>query len=217
MVLKLYNSMGRKLQVFKPLKGRTVRMYTCGPTVWNYASIGNFRTFVFEDMLRRYLKFKGYKVTQVKNITDVEDRIIKGMKQFQKNRKELCDFFEQAFMDDMGLLRMERAEYYPRATDHIPEMVLLVKKLMKKGFAYKADDGSIYFDVSKFKRYGKLSGIKPGELKVGARVAQDHYEKQEATTLPSGRRGTPTMEMYSGKQSWERAGRGGTSSALRCR
>ncbi len=180
MVLKLYNSMGRKLQAFKPLRGKTVRMYTCGPTVWNYASIGNFRTFVFEDMLRRYLKFRGFRVTQVKNITDVEDRIIKGMKQFNKSRKELCDFFEQAFFDDMLLLKMEKAEFYPRATDHIPEMVLLVKKLMKKGFAYKADDGSIYFDVSKFKKYGKLSGIKPGELKAGARVSQDHYEKQEA-------------------------------------
>ena len=180
MVLRLYNSMGRKLQVFKPLRGKTVRMYTCGPTVWNYAGIHNFRTFVFEDVLRRYLKFKGYKVVQVKNITDVEDRIIKGMKQFNKSRKDLCDFFEKAFMDDVGVLNMEKAEFYPRATDHIPEMVALVKKLMKKGFAYRADDGSTYFDVSKFKRYGRLSGIKPRELKAGARVSQDHYDKQEA-------------------------------------
>lgn len=180
MVLKLYNGMGRKLQIFRPLRGRTVRMYTCGPTVWNYAGIHNFRTFVFEDVLRRYLEFKGYSVKQVKNITDVEDRIIKGMKQFNKSRKELCDFFEKAFMDDAGLLRMERAEFYPRATEHIDDMVALVKRLMKKGYAYRADDGSTYFDVSKFRRYGRLSGIKPKELKAGARVAQDHYEKREA-------------------------------------
>jgi cysteinyl-tRNA synthetase len=172
--------MGRRLQVFKPLRGKSVRMYTCGPTVWNYAGIHNFRTFVFEDVLRRYLKFKGYKVTQVKNITDVEDRIIKGMKQFNKNRKELSDFYEKAFMEDLGTLKIERAEFYPRATDHIPEMVALVKRLMKKGFAYRAEDESIYFDVSKFKRYGRLSGIRPRELKAGARVSQDHYEKQEA-------------------------------------
>ncbi|MDG6900909.1 MAG: cysteine--tRNA ligase [Nitrososphaerota archaeon] len=180
MVLKLYNSMGRKKMAFKPLRGRTVRMYTCGPTVWNYAHIGNFRTYVFEDLLRRYLKFKGFSVKQVMNITDVEDKIIKGMKQFQKSRKELAEFYEQAFLEDLLTLGVERAEVYPRATENIPEMVTLIKKLMRKGFAYKADDGSTYFAVSKFKRYGRLAGIKPSELKAGARVAQDHYEKEEA-------------------------------------
>jgi cysteinyl-tRNA synthetase len=180
LVLKLYNSMGRKLQTFKPIRGRQVRMYTCGPTVWNYAHIGNFRTFVFEDMLRRYLRFKGFKVTQVKNITDVEDRIIQGMKKFQKSRKDLSDFYEKAFMDDLTTLNIEKAEFYPRATEHIPEMVALIKKLMKKGYAYRAEDGSTYFDISKFKKYGRLSGISPKQLKAGARVSQDHYEKQEA-------------------------------------
>lgn len=180
MVLKLYNSMGRKKMVFSPLRGKTVRMYTCGPTVWNYAHIGNFRTYVFEDLLRRYLKFKGFKVKQVMNITDVEDKIIMGMKQFRKSRKELAEFYEYAFMEDSLTLRIERAEAYPRATENIPEMVELIKKLMRKGFAYKADDGSTYFAVSKFKRYGRLAGIKPSELKAGARVAQDHYEKEEA-------------------------------------
>ena len=180
MVLRLYNSMGRRVQIFRPLRGRSVRMYTCGPTVWNYAHIGNYRTFVFEDVLRKYLGFRGYRVTQVKNITDVEDRIIKGMKQFGKSRKELSDFYEKAFMGDLGTLGIQRAEFYPRATEHIEEMVALTKRLMRKGYAYRADDGSIYFDVSKFRRYGRLSGIKPGELKAGARVSQDHYEKQEA-------------------------------------
>ena len=180
MALRLYNSYGRKLLAFRPLRNREVRMYTCGPTVWDYAHVGNFRTFLFEDLLRRFLKFKGYRVTQVKNITDVEDRIIRGMKEKGLRRKELATFFEEAFMQDLDALRIERAEFYPRATEHIPEMVKLVKTLMKKGFAYRGEDASIYYDISKFKPYGKLSGIKPNELKVGARVSQDHYEKAEA-------------------------------------
>jgi cysteinyl-tRNA synthetase len=180
MVFKLYNSMGRKMQAFRPMRGRLVRMYTCGPTVWNYPHIGNYRTYVFEDILRRYLKFKGFRVKQVMNITDVEDNIIKGMKQFHKTRQELTDFYEKAFMEGLKLLNVESAELYPRATEHIREMVTLVKKLKRKGFAYAAEDGSTYFDISKFKKYGRLSGIKPSELKAGARVAQDHYEKKEA-------------------------------------
>ena len=150
MVLKLYNSMGRKLQVFRPIRGKTVRMYTCGPTVWNYAHLGNYRTFVFEDVLRRYLRFKGFRVTQVMNITDVEDKIIKGMKEFKKSRKELAEFFEKAFKEDLSTLGVEKADFYPRATDHIPEMVALVRTLLRKGFAYKAEDGSIYFRISRF-------------------------------------------------------------------
>ncbi len=180
MPLRLYNSYGRKLLAFKPLRDKEVRMYTCGPTVWDYAHVGNFRTFLFEDLLRRFLKFKGYRVTQVKNITDVEDRIIRGMKEKGLSRKELAAFFEEAFMQDLDTLRIERAEFYPRATEHIPEMVKLIKTLLKMGFAYRGDDGSTYYDISKFKAYGKLSGIKPKELKVGARVSQDHYEKAEA-------------------------------------
>ena len=180
MALRLYNSYGRTLLPFKPQRNKEVRMYTCGPTVWDYAHVGNFRTFLFEDLLRRFLEFKGFRVTQVKNITDVEDRIIRGMKEKGLSRKELTTFFEEAFMQDLDTLRIERAEFYPRATEHIPEMVKLVKTLMKKGFAYRGDDASVYYDISKFKPYGKLSGIKPKELKVGARVSQDHYEKAEA-------------------------------------
>ncbi len=157
-------------------------MYTCGPTVWNYAHIGNFRAFVFEDLLRRYLKFKGFKVTQVKNITDVEDRIIKGIKQFKKSRLELTSFFEHEFMEDLATLGIERAEKYPRATENIDDMVDLVKRLVAKKYAYKSEDGSYYFDVSKFKNYGALSGVKLGTGKGAGRVSRDHYEeKKEAT------------------------------------
>ncbi len=179
-MLRLYNSYGRKLMAFRPLVRGQVRMYTCGPTVWNYAHVGNLRTFLFEDLLRRYLKFSGYKVVQVKNITDVEDRIIKGMKQFGKTLKELTEFYAAAFMEDLSTLRIERAEYYPKATEHIGEMLVLINRLREKGLAYLGEDGSIYYDISKFKRYGKLSGVRVKELKAGARVSQDHYEKEDA-------------------------------------
>jgi cysteinyl-tRNA synthetase len=177
-LLKLYNSMGRTLQAFKPIKEGEVRMYTCGPTVWNYAHVGNYRTFAFEDLLKRYLKFKGYRVTHVMNITDVEDKIIKGMRASGKTLKELSSFYEEAFMEDLDSLGIEMADIYPRATEHIGEMVSLLKTLQSKGYAYTAPDGSIYFDISKFKRYGALSGVKPDAAKKGSRVSQDHYEEK---------------------------------------
>jgi cysteinyl-tRNA synthetase len=180
MTLRLYNSLGREVVPFVPMKKGHVGMYTCGPTVWNYAHVGNYRTFVFEDLLRRYLKFKGFSVKQVMNITDVEDNIIKGMTLTGKSREELTSFYTKAFFEDIASLNVEPADAYPRASEHIPEMVAMVKSLMAKGHAYKAKDGSIYFAVSTFRDYGKLSGIKPNELKAGARVAQDHYEKEEA-------------------------------------
>ena len=182
MVLKFYNSLGRKLQPFSPIKEGEVRMYTCGPTVWNYAHIGNLRAFTFYDLLRRYLKFKGYKVSQVMNITDVEDRIIKGVRLSGKPRAELTAFYEHAFMEDLAALRIEPAEKYPRPTEHIEDMVKMVSTLIDRGYAYKAEDGSVYFDVSKFKNYGALSGVKLGTGKQAGRVSLDHYEeKKEAT------------------------------------
>ncbi len=123
MVLVLHNTLGRKLTRFQPLSGKRVRMYTCGPTVYNYAHIGNFRTFVFEDVLRRYLKHKGYGVVQVKNITDVEDRIIEGIKRTGKSLQELTDFYTKAFMEDLDTLNIQKAEHYPRATEFIDEIV----------------------------------------------------------------------------------------------
>jgi cysteinyl-tRNA synthetase len=180
MVLVLHNSLGRKPTRFKPLSGRRVRMYTCGPTVYNYAHIGNFRTFVFEDVLRRYLKHKGFRVLQVKNITDVEDRIIEGIKRTGKSLQELTDFYTRAFMEDLDTLNIEKAEHYPRATEFIDEMVDAVEVLMRKGYAYREADGSVYFSIKKFPRYGRLSGIKQTEVKPGTRVTADHYEKMGA-------------------------------------
>jgi len=152
-------------------------MYTCGPTVWNYAHIGNFRTFTFEDVLRRYLIFKGYRVTQVKNLTDVEDKIIRGIKETGKSLQDLTDFFTDAFMRDMDALGLQKAEYYPRATRHIPEMLSMIESLLRSGHAYRTDDGSVYYSIKTFPKYGMLSGIKPAELKEGASVSADHYEK----------------------------------------
>ncbi|HVB95154.1 MAG TPA: cysteine--tRNA ligase [Nitrososphaerales archaeon] len=177
MVLVLHNTLGRRLTRFKPVSGKMVRMYTCGPTVYNYAHIGNFRTFVFEDILRRHLKHKGYVVVQVKNITDVEDRIIEGIKRTGKSLKELTDFYTSAFMEDLDVLNIQRAEKYPRATEFIDEIVTAVESLVRKGYAYREDDGSVYFSIKKFPRYGRLSGIKQAEVKSGTRVAADHYEK----------------------------------------
>ncbi|MDA4116122.1 MAG: cysteine--tRNA ligase [Thaumarchaeota archaeon] len=179
-VLVLHNSLGRKPTRFKPLSGRRVRMYTCGPTVYNYAHIGNFRTFVFEDVLRRYLKHKGFRVLQVKNITDVEDRIIEGIKRTGKSLQELTDFYTRAFMEDLDTLNIEKAEHYPRATEFIDDIVDAVETLMRKGYAYRGDDGSVYFSIKKFPRYGRLSGIKQEDVKSGIRVALDHYEKMGA-------------------------------------
>ena len=180
MVLVLHNSLGRKPTRFKPLSGRRVRMYTCGPTVYNYAHIGNFRTFVFEDVLRRYLKHKGFRVLQVKNITDVEDRIIEGIKRTGKSLQELTDFYTRAFMEDLDTLNIEKAEHYPRATEFIDDIVDAVEALMRKGYAYRGDDASVYFSIKKFPRYGRLSGIRQEAVKSGTRVAVDHYEKMGA-------------------------------------
>jgi len=158
-----------------------VKMYCCGPTVWNYATIANFRTFVFDDLLRRYLLFKGYRVYQVQNITDVEDRIIRGIKEFKRSRADLTSFYEKAFREDSATLAILPADLYPRATENIDDIVALTTRLIAKGYAYKAQDGSIYFDVSKFREYGALSGVKLGSGKGAGRVSADHYEeKQEA-------------------------------------
>ncbi len=180
-MLRFYNSLGRTVQEFKPIKRGEVRLYTCGPTVWNYAHVGNMRTFAFEDLLKRYLRFKGYRVVHVMNITDVEDKIIKGVRATGKPLKELTAFYEAAFMSDLDALGVERADAYPRATEHLEEMVLLVKTLVDKGYGYRSQDGSVYFDVSKFAGYGALSGVRVDAARKGVRVSSDHYEeKREA-------------------------------------
>ncbi len=179
-MLQFYNSLTKKKEAFKPIKKNEIKMYTCGPTVYDFAHIGNFRAYIFEDLLRRYLKFKGFKVTQVMNLTDVDDKTIKGSRKEGISLEKFTEKYKKAFFEDLDILNIERAEFYPEATKTIPEMVLLIKKLLKNGLAYKGEDNSIYFSIKKFKNYGKLSGFKIEELKEGARVKQDEYEKENA-------------------------------------
>jgi cysteinyl-tRNA synthetase len=157
-----------------------VKLYTCGPTVYDYAHIGNFRAFLFEDLLKRWLVYRGFKVTHIMNLTDIDDKTIKGSQKQGIPLRQFTDFYAKAFFEDIKALNIEPADVYPRATDHIPEMITIIKTLMTKGIAYKGEDGSIYFSVCKFPDYGKLSHIKVDELKAGARVSQDEYAKEEA-------------------------------------
>jgi len=176
--IRLFNTLSRKKENFVPLEKGKVKLYTCGPTVYDFAHIGNFRTYVFQDLLRRWLEYRGYKVIQVMNITDVDDKTIAGANREGVALKDYTKRYEQAFFEDLETLNIEKAEYYPRATEHIPDMVALIQKLMDKGFAYKGEDGSIYYNISKFKEYGKLSKIKIEALKPGARVKADQYSKE---------------------------------------
>jgi cysteinyl-tRNA synthetase len=178
--LQLFNTLTRRKEPFKPIDEGKVGMYTCGPTVYDYAHIGNFRAFVFEDLLKRWLEYRGLKVTHVMNLTDVDDKTIRGSQKQQTPLKQYTDFYAKAFFEDVAVLKIEPADYYPRATEHIAEMVKLIKRLVEKGYAYKGEDGSIYYAISKFKDYGKLSKIKVAELKPGARVKVDEYAKDEA-------------------------------------
>ena len=178
--LKIFNTLGRKIETFCPIDPANVRIYTCGPTVYDYGHIGNFRTFVSQDILRRYLEYKGFKVTQVMNITDVDDKTIRGSVSAGESLSDYTKKYTKTFFDDLKTLNIERAEYYPKATEHINEMVTLIKKLVNRGYAYESG-GSYYYDVSKFAEYGNLSGIKlVHEKDRKARVKEDEY-KDEAS------------------------------------
>jgi len=178
--IRVFNTLTRQKEAFKPIDEGKVRMYTCGPTVYDYAHIGNFRAFVFEDLFKRWLEYRGLKVTHVMNLTDVDDKTIRGSQKQQTPLKQYTDFYAKAFFEDVAALNIESADYYPRATEHIAEMVALIRQLVEKGYAYKGEDGSIYYAISKFKDYGKLSKIKVAQLKAGARVKVDEYAKEEA-------------------------------------
>ncbi len=184
-------------------------MYTCGPTVYDFAHIGNFRAFVFEDLLKRWLLHRGFKVKHVMNLTDIDDKTIMGSQKQGIPLKQFTDFYVKAFFEDIKVLNIENADVYPKATDHISEMVTLIKTLMAKGFAYKGEDNSIYFSVCKFPDYGKLSHIKVDELKVGSRVSQDEYAKEEAQDFALWKAWTPDdgdvfweTELGKGRPGW---------------
>jgi cysteinyl-tRNA synthetase len=207
--IRLFNTLTREKEVFMPMEAGKVRMYTCGPTVYDYAHIGNFRAFIFEDLLKRWLKHRGFKVTHVMNLTDVDDKTIKGSQSQNIPLKQFTEFYAKAFFEDAAALNIEPADIYPRATEHIPEMVALIKKLLVKGFAYKGDDGSIYFAINKFPAYGKLSKIQVRDLKKGARVNVDEYAKEEAQDFALWKAWTPEdcdvfwdTELGKGRPGW---------------
>ncbi|MEM4336779.1 MAG: cysteine--tRNA ligase [Candidatus Woesearchaeota archaeon] len=177
-MFQIFNTLTRKKENFKPV-GEVVRMYNCGPTVYDYPHIGNYRAYVFADILKRYLKYKGYKVKQVQNITDVDDKTIRGSQKEGISLKQFTKKYELAFYEDIEKLNIDKADIFPKATEHINEMVSIIKLLLKKNIAYKSEDGSIYYDISKFKDYGQLAHINVSQLKGGARVKQDEYEKEE--------------------------------------
>jgi cysteinyl-tRNA synthetase len=180
-MLRFYNTLTRQKEDFQPRQSGKVGMYTCGPTVYNYAHIGNFRAYVFEDLLRRYLKYRGYDVTQVMNLTDVEDKIIRDSQQAGLSLQDFTARYKQAFFEDLHTLNIEAAEVYPAATDHIPEMVALIQQLLARGYAYETA-GSIYYRIDRFPHYGKLAHFEAEELQHGAsgRIDSDEYAKDDA-------------------------------------
>ncbi|MFZ1701071.1 MAG: cysteine--tRNA ligase [Pyrinomonadaceae bacterium] len=180
-MLRFFNTLSRQVEEFQPIEDGKVRMYICGPTVWNFAHIGNFRTFVFGDVLRRYLKFKGYEVTHVFNLTDIDDRIINEAAARGISIDEFTAPYIQYFWEDFDALGNERPEVTPRATHHIPEMIDIISKLLDNGLAYESE-GSIYYRITAFPDYGKLSRISFSGNKAGAsdRVDTDKYDKEDA-------------------------------------
>ena len=175
---RLYNTLGRRLSELVPLEPGHVRLYTCGPTVYNVVHIGNLRTFVFEDVLRRHLLAKGLRVTQIMNLTDVDDKTIGGALEEGVSLPEFTKKYEEAFFRDIARLNLQPAERYPKATDHVPEMIALIETLRERGHTYESE-GSVYFRIATFPDYGKLSRIDLTQTRRGERVADDEYEKED--------------------------------------
>ena len=182
MTLKLYNTLSRKKEEFVPLQDKKVKMYACGPTVYSYPHIGNYRAYVFEDLLRRYLEYKDYDVTLIMNITDVDDKTIKASDGDKSKLLSITRRYEKAFKKGLSVLNVKNADEYPRATETIDEMVELIEELLKKKYAYKAEDGSLYFSIDKYPGYGKenLVHLNPDEMRAGERVSDDEYDKEGA-------------------------------------
>jgi len=178
-MVNFYNTINKKKEKFIPINKDKITLYTCGPTVYNYAHIGNFRAYIFEDLLRRTLEYAGYNVFQVMNITDIDDKTIKRSIKDGISLEELTNKYTDAFFEDLDELNIVRAHEYPRATKFINQIIEMIQKLIDKGFAYQTDDSSVFFRVSKFSEYGKLANLNPDNMKIGDRVDNDEYEKEE--------------------------------------
>ena len=194
--MRLFNTLGRRVEDFEPIEAGHVRLYTCGPTVYNVVHIGNLRTFVFEDVLRRHLLSRGWRVTQVMNLTDVDDKTIRGAAQEGVGLPEFTAKYAEAFFRDIGRLDIDKAEHYPRATDHVAEMIELIRKLRERGHTSESE-GSVWFRISTFPDYGKLSQIDLTQTRRGERVAEDEYEKEDVRDFALWKAAKP------GEPSWE--------------
>lgn len=206
MALRFYNTLTQKVEPFAPLEDNVVKMYTCGPTVYNYVHIGNLRTFTFQDILRRWLQARGYKMNHVMNITDIEDKIIRHASASNQTIYEYTAKYTTAFLEDIDTLRLQRPEHIVKATDCIDDMVTAVQKLEQKGFTY-ASDGSVYYRISQFPEYGKLSHHDFSGIRAGARVDVDEYDKADARDFvlwKSKKEGEPAWQtpMGEGRPGW---------------
>ncbi len=178
MALTFYNSLTRRLQEFIPITPGQVGLYTCGPTVYNFAHIGNFRAYIFEDLLKRTLLYLGFQVKHIMNLTDVDDKTIRGAQAAGSSLNDFTQKYKDAFFQDIAALRILPADVYPAATEHIDDMIAIVEKLFAKGIAYQADDHSVYFSIAKWPSYGQLVNIDHSQMRSGARVKHDEYAKE---------------------------------------
>ncbi len=181
MDLQFYNSLSRRKEKFIPLNPGQAGLYTCGPTVYNYPHIGNYRAYIFEDILRRTLKYFGLRVNQVMNLTDVDDKTIRDAAKEGLPLNQFTQRYKDAFFADLKTLRIEPAEHYPAATEHIPEMIDLVRKLLERKVAYQTEDGSVYFSISRYPKYGCLVNLDPQQLRSSGRVNHDEYDKESVS------------------------------------
>ncbi|MCU0482953.1 MAG: cysteine--tRNA ligase [Chloroflexi bacterium] len=207
MTLRLHDTMAGSVRDFVPLDPANVRIYSCGPTVYGPAHVGNFRSFLFADVLVRYLRWSGHAVTWVMNLTDVDDKIIRGAAAEGIGIDTLAERHAAGFLADARTLRMTTPDVLPRATGHIPEMVTLVEQLLERGHAYRTDDGSIFFRISSWPAYGRLARLEPGQLRIGERVAADQYDKDDVRDFAlwkGPRAGEPSWEtsIGTGRPGW---------------
>ena len=223
MPVRLFNTLTRQVEDFVPLDpaGKKVGLYCCGPTVYDFAHIGNIRTFVFADLVRRWLEFRGYGVTHVMNITDVEDKIIRKVRETGQTLRDFTAKYEDEFFKDLETVHCLRPHQTPRATEHIPDIVELIGKLLAKGIAYRAPDGSIYFSIEKYRgcgcKYGQLVTLNFDGMRVGDRVASDEYEKESVADFALWKARVPDDGDVFWPSPWATAGPAGTSSAARWR
>ncbi|MEK7588199.1 MAG: cysteine--tRNA ligase [Patescibacteria group bacterium] len=213
MPIQFYNSLTKEKEIFKPLNENEVRMYSCGPTVYNYPHIGNYRAYIFADILKRTLAYSGYNVKHIMNLTDVDDKTIRDSQKEGKSLKEFTEFYSEEFFKDIQTLNILPPTKFTKATDYIPEMVNIIENLLEKGYAYTSSDGSVYFDINKFNTYGKLSGATIQNQKENAqgRIKSDEYDKDNVEDFALWK----SWDENDGDVSWDPSSWVGSNSVLK--